>query len=101
MRSVVWKTPSELVLTPGVTAGTSVWPGSLVLGPVLGKTNFVSYESQGTDFTQALVLMPWALLGGRWGGRLLLPYFSSIYSRKRRYYWEDQAHVAAMELGLP
>ena len=101
MRSVVWKTPSELVLTPGVTAGTSVWPDPLVLGPVLGKTNFVSYESQGTDFTQALVLMPWALLGGRWGGGLLLPYFSSIYSRKRRHYWEDQARVAAMELGFP
>lgn len=33
VRSVVQKTPSELVLLPEVTAGTSVWPDPLVLGP--------------------------------------------------------------------
>lgn len=88
-RSVVWKAPSELVLTPGVTAGTSVWlvvtkgPGPLVLGPVLGKTIFVSHASQWTDFTQALVFMAWAQLGGGWGEGVALTYFSSIYTRKK------------------
>lgn len=61
MRSVVQKSPSEVVPAAGVTADISAWPDPLVLGPVLGKTSFMSYESQGTDLTHALVFMPWAL----------------------------------------
>ena len=58
-------------------------PGLLVLGPVLGKTTFVSHESPWTDFTQALVFMAWALLGGRWGGEVVFtPFFIYTYKKE-------------------
>lgn len=86
-RSVVWKAPSEFVLTPGVMAGSSLWfvegPGLLVLGPVLGKTNSVSHESQWTNFTQALVFMPWVPWEEGGERKLLLCHFSSRHSRKK------------------
>ena len=91
-RSAVWKAPSEFVLTPGVMAGSSTWfavttgPGLLVLGPVLGKTSFVSYESQWADFAQALVLMPWAPWEEGGEGKLLLFHFSSTHTRKEEVY---------------
>ena len=74
-----------------------MWPDPL--GPVLGKSNSVSCESQGTNLTQALRFIP----GHCWeeaGRRDHLTLFFNCIFKEEEAILGRQPHVAAMELGL-
>ena len=75
-----------------------MWPDPL--GPVLGKSNSVSCESQGTNLTQALRFIP----GHCWeeaGRRDHLTLFFNYIFKEEEAILGTQPHVAGMELGLP
>lgn len=75
-----------------------MWPDPL--GPVLGKSNSVSCESQGTDLTQALRFIPrhcWEEAGRRDHVTL---FFNYIFKEEEAILGR-QPLVAAMELRLP